>query len=110
MFGPTVENTSRPAGVAPQGMVWIPGGEFSMGAADPMGPTTRIEHVEDADRRPFDDRECRRQLAVRGPTEPSITLDDLGPGILAHRPSGSHNDKRRSGKPGPPLPILESCF
>jgi formylglycine-generating enzyme required for sulfatase activity len=36
-FFPTVENTKRPPEVGPDGMVWIPGGEFSMGAADPMG-------------------------------------------------------------------------
>jgi formylglycine-generating enzyme required for sulfatase activity len=36
-FAPTVVNTAAPAGAAPAGMVWIPGGEFSMGAADPMG-------------------------------------------------------------------------
>src|SRR5215467_5601747 len=36
-FLPTVENTKRPSEVAPDGMVWIPGGEFSMGAANPMG-------------------------------------------------------------------------
>jgi formylglycine-generating enzyme required for sulfatase activity len=36
-FLPTVENTDKPAGEAPEGMVWIPGGEFSMGAADPSG-------------------------------------------------------------------------
>src|ERR1041385_5033556 len=32
-FQPTVTNKNRPAGKAPEGMVWIPGGEFSMGAA-----------------------------------------------------------------------------
>ena len=34
-FLPTAENTTRPSGPAPEGMVWIPGGEFSMGAQDP---------------------------------------------------------------------------
>ena len=34
-FLPTVENKTRPSGPAPAGMVWIPGGEFSMGAQDP---------------------------------------------------------------------------
>ena len=34
-FGPTVPNLGAlPAG-APEGMVWIPGGEFSMGTEDP---------------------------------------------------------------------------
>lgn len=37
LFGPTVENKQRPSVLAPEGMVWIPGGEFSMGAADPLG-------------------------------------------------------------------------
>src|SRR5436190_13440545 len=32
-FQPTVPNKRSPAGKAPQGMVWVPGGEFSMGAA-----------------------------------------------------------------------------
>ena len=32
-FQPTVPNKHSPAGKAPQGMVWVPGGEFSMGAA-----------------------------------------------------------------------------
>jgi formylglycine-generating enzyme required for sulfatase activity len=36
-FQPTVPNKNSRPGKAPQGMVWIPGGEFSMGAADPRG-------------------------------------------------------------------------
>lgn len=32
MFGPTVPNTNSPLHPAPEGMVWIPGGEFSMGS------------------------------------------------------------------------------
>jgi formylglycine-generating enzyme len=34
-FQPTVTNHSNPPGKAPEGMIWIPGGEFSMGANDP---------------------------------------------------------------------------
>src|SRR5438309_4725739 len=32
-FEPTLPNKTRAPGKAPEGMVWIPGGEFSMGAA-----------------------------------------------------------------------------
>ena len=32
LFKPTIENKNRPSGKAPNGMVWIPGGEFSMGS------------------------------------------------------------------------------
>ena len=34
-FEPTKVNTAAARGAAPEGMVWIPGGEFSMGANDP---------------------------------------------------------------------------
>ncbi len=36
-FQPTVPNDDPPPGPAPEAMVWIPGGEFSMGARDPRG-------------------------------------------------------------------------
>jgi sulfatase modifying factor 1 len=36
-FQPTRANSAPPPSPAPDGMVWIPGGEFSMGAADPPG-------------------------------------------------------------------------
>ena len=32
VFAPTIPNPAPPPGAAPEGMVWIPGGEFSMGA------------------------------------------------------------------------------
>ena len=34
-FQPTVANTAAPPDEAPDGTVWVPGGEFSMGANDP---------------------------------------------------------------------------
>jgi formylglycine-generating enzyme required for sulfatase activity len=34
-FEPTIPNSEPPPGDPPEGMVWIPGGEFSMGVLDP---------------------------------------------------------------------------
>ena len=34
-FGPTMPNSAHPPSSAPYGMIWIPGGVFSMGAQDP---------------------------------------------------------------------------
>lgn len=36
-FAPTAVNTNAAPTPAPEGMVWIPGGEFSMGSIDPRG-------------------------------------------------------------------------
>jgi formylglycine-generating enzyme required for sulfatase activity len=35
VFAPTIPNTAPPPSPAPEGMVWVPGGEFSMGSVDP---------------------------------------------------------------------------
>ena len=42
VFAPTVANTTAPPGPAPEGMAWIPGGEFSMGATDPLGQDANV--------------------------------------------------------------------
>jgi sulfatase modifying factor 1 len=36
-FSKTIVNDQHPPKVLPEGMVWIPGGEFSMGGIDPVG-------------------------------------------------------------------------
>src|SRR6516225_6453467 len=43
-FFPTIANQVSPSRRAPQGMVWIPGGEFSMGAMDPPASTEAGMH------------------------------------------------------------------
>ncbi len=42
-FAPTIPNKAMPTEKAPSGMVWIPGGEFSMGAQNP--PDMEHDHV-----------------------------------------------------------------
>jgi sulfatase modifying factor 1 len=53
-FAPTVPNTNPPSGAVPRGMVWIPGGEFSMGAQDPQGADMNMVGMQaTADARPI---------------------------------------------------------
>ena len=48
-FLPTNANRSPAPGAAPEGMVWIPGGEFSMGIQDPRGkPDGGTDAMSDA--------------------------------------------------------------
>ncbi len=48
-FEPTVENETEAPDPAPEGMAWIPGGEFSMGVADPRElPSGGNEAMQDA--------------------------------------------------------------
>ena len=49
---PTVVNTTPPPGVKPEGMAWIPGGEFSMGAAAQPGMND-VGMQATTDSRPF---------------------------------------------------------
>jgi formylglycine-generating enzyme len=52
-FAPTVVNPTKAPGPAPEGMVWIPGGEFSMGSEDPTTDTVCGGHDPMKDSRPI---------------------------------------------------------
>jgi formylglycine-generating enzyme required for sulfatase activity len=52
-FLPTIERKIPPSGEAPVGMVWIPGGEFSMGAQDPPDMNDAVGMQATTDSRPI---------------------------------------------------------
>ena len=51
-FQPTIENTAAAPGPPPEGMAWIPGGEFSMGAQDPPDMNDAVGMQATTDSRP----------------------------------------------------------
>ena len=52
-FADTVENNESRPDPAPEGMVWIPGGEFSMGARSPMDASDVVGMQATTDSRPI---------------------------------------------------------
>ena len=52
-FQPTLEHRAAAPTAAPDGMVWIPGGDFSMGAADPGDPQDLVGMQATRDSRPI---------------------------------------------------------
>jgi formylglycine-generating enzyme required for sulfatase activity len=52
-FAQTIPNPATPSGQAPDGMVWIPGGEFSMGAQDPPDMNDAVGMQATRDSRPI---------------------------------------------------------
>src|ERR1700733_10005934 len=49
-FAPTIPNTIAVGATPPEGMAWIPGGEFSMGAVDPPATDQVAMHGADDER------------------------------------------------------------
>src|SRR6266496_399655 len=77
-FAPTISNKTPAPGQAPGGMVWIPGGEFSMGAAvngegsrempmasNDSGPVHRVRGAH-ADKRRVSHCACRKSRSGFG--------------------------------------------
>jgi len=48
-FAPTAPNAAAAPGPAPDGMAWIPGGAFSMGAVDPLGEDANVVGMQATD-------------------------------------------------------------
>jgi sulfatase modifying factor 1 len=110
-FQPTAELSGPPPGLAPAGMVWIPGGEFSMGSKDPRGEVCGgTEPMNDArpvhrvqldgfwmDRTEVTNAEFARFVAatkyvtvaerpLRAADYPGVPADKLAPGSLVFTP------------------------
>lgn len=113
-FQPTVELAGPPPSPAPAGMVWIPGGEFSMGSKDPRGDLCGgNEPMDDArpihrvqvdgfwmDRTEVTNAEFARFVAatnyvtvaerpLQADDFPGVPADQLAPGSIVFSPPGS---------------------
>jgi formylglycine-generating enzyme required for sulfatase activity len=113
-FQPTVELAGPPPGPAPSGMVWIPGGEFSMGSKDPRGDLCGgNEPMDDArpihrvyvdgfwmDRTEVTNAEFTRFVAatkyitvaerpLKAADYPGVPTSQLAPGSIVFTPPGS---------------------
>jgi len=113
-FQPTVELAGPPPSPAPAGMVWIPGGEFSMGSKDPRGDICGgNEPMDDArpihrvqvdgfwmDRTEVTNAEFARFVAatkyvtvaerpLKAADYPGVPADKLAPGSVVFTPPGS---------------------
>jgi formylglycine-generating enzyme required for sulfatase activity len=111
-FLATIPNTSPPPGPVPEDMVWIPGGEFSMGSEDPRGcmsgghdpmPDARPIHRVYVDGFWMDNTEVTNEqfarfveathyvtIAERAPTVeefPTVPAEDLAAGSLVFTPT-----------------------
>jgi formylglycine-generating enzyme required for sulfatase activity len=74
-FLPTVVNLGRPSEPAPEGMVWIPGGEFSVGSAEP-GISKRVQKGGSF---LCTDQYCTRYMVgTRGKSDPSTATNHAG--------------------------------
>jgi sulfatase modifying factor 1 len=113
-FQPTVELAGPPPSAAPAGMVWIPGGEFSMGSKDPRGDICGgNEPMDDArpihrvrldgfwmDRTEVTNAEFARFVAatkyvtvaerpLKAADYPGVAVEQLAPGSIVFTPPAS---------------------
>ena len=104
-FVPTVENKDLPAAPSPEGMVWIPGGEFSMGARSPMEASDLVGMQATTDSRPI------HRVAVDGFWMDADGSDERAVRALRQRNTAtsrwrSERRGRRISRPQPPEDLM----
>jgi len=102
-FRPTIEGAPTAPGPSPDGMVWIPGGEFSMGAAEPADREDLVGMQAIADSRPV------HRVAVDGfwMDRTEVTNDQFGAFVEATRYiTAAERTPRAEDFPGAPADLL----